>query len=1092
MKKSAANQSVQARVERLTLPTYPALDPDPNPMFFDLRDIQRSKGNIYPNPFTDQLSSEKVDRDYEAVYLENEFIEVVLIPELGGRIFAGKDKTNQYDFFYRHKVIKPALIGLLGPWISGGVEFNWPQHHRPSTFMPTDFSIEESPDGSKTVWMGEHDPLNRTKGMVGVCLHPGKAVVETKVRLYNRTPVPQTFLWWANAGVKINDHYQVIFPPDVHYSVFHTKQFVTEYPIAKGEFAGNDYGEGTDVSYWVNSYGATSFFAAPSKYSFFGGYDHECDNGVIHVANRHISPGKKFFTWANGPFGHTWQKNLMDDTGEYLELMAGVYTDNQPDFSWIMPYETKTFSQFWFPIQKIGGMKNANTRAAVNLEVQDGKARIGVYGTEVYPQAKVTLTAAGNLLLDVTVDLMPGKPYLSQVEVPAGIADSDLLLKVNEASGVEVIRYAPEKPWDGELPEPYEPPAKPEEMESVEDLFLTGLHLDQYRHPAIDPEPYWLEGLRRDPGESNCNIGLGKRSLRRGKFSEAEEYFKTAVKRLTLRNLNPYNGEAHYQLGLTLKYQGRLDEAYDAAYKAIWNHAWQAAGYYLLAQVDCLRQDYLTALDHLTRSLETNSQSLQARDLKSAVLRRLGCVEEAKALAAQTLELDPLDYWARWELIELDAESKDDFVKMVGDDPQTCLDIALDYAGAGLWQEAVRLLETQAVASKLYPMVGYTLCYLYRQMGEEAKASEWAKQAQQASPDYCFPARLDEMLILEDVLRITPDDARASYYLGNLLYDKKRYDEAVRRWKDAVRLEPGLAIPWRNLGLAAYNLDRDLEEAQRCFEQAFAANPDDPRILFELDQLLKRKGCAPEKRLEGLEARLDLVNKRDDLCLERAAILNRLGKPQQALDILTNRQFHPWEGGEGQVSGQYCNAHWLLGRQALETGDADTALHHFMTGLEIPQNLGEVPYESEIAALMFYAGETQTALGNQEEAQKSYERVLALHGGWGGLSVVSYYQALALRRLGHETEASQKLRELLMQSLVACESEPEVNYFYLAMPSPVFEDDLKKVNQERFTFLAGMAHLGLGEKDEAKASFEKVLALNPANLPAHEEYRRIA
>jgi hypothetical protein len=260
----------------------------------------------------------------------------VLLPELGGRIFLGLDKTNGYDFFYRHAVIKPALIGTFGPWISGGVEFNWRQHHRPSTFDPTDFTIQEHPDGSRTVWMGEHGPLDRTNGIVGAALYPGKAVVETKVCLFNRTPFQQTFLWWAGAGVSINPKYQVIFPPDLYYAVYHAKNHVIEYPSGKGSFAGgNDYGAGTAVSWWGNTTGATSFFAAESRYEIFGGYDHSRGSSVAHVADTGISSGKEYFIWANGPFGHQWQKKLcdLDVEGEYPELIAGVYTDNQPDFS---------------------------------------------------------------------------------------------------------------------------------------------------------------------------------------------------------------------------------------------------------------------------------------------------------------------------------------------------------------------------------------------------------------------------------------------------------------------------------------------------------------------------------------------------------------------------------------------------------------------------------------------------------------------------------------------------------------------------------------------------------------------------------------
>ena len=206
--KGKTPQSVRAWEEDVVIPTYPAAEPDRNPMFLDKRVYQGSSGKVYPNPFTDRVSDTKVEKSYKAVFLENEFLRLMILPEIGGRIHIGQDKTNGYDFFYRQNVIKPALVGLLGPWISGGVEFNWPQHHRPSTFMPVEFRIEEHNDGSHTVWLSEHEPMNRMKGMVGICLYPGKAIVEAKVRLYNRTPFVQTFLWWANAGIHVHDRYE--------------------------------------------------------------------------------------------------------------------------------------------------------------------------------------------------------------------------------------------------------------------------------------------------------------------------------------------------------------------------------------------------------------------------------------------------------------------------------------------------------------------------------------------------------------------------------------------------------------------------------------------------------------------------------------------------------------------------------------------------------------------------------------------------------------------------------------------------------------------------------------------------------------------
>lgn len=1087
-------QRVTARTERMTIPTYRTLAPEPNPMFFETRNVQGSKGNIYPHPFIDRIANDRVDVEYQAIILENEYIHLVLLPELGGRIFIAQDKTNGYDFFYRHEVIKPALIGTFGPWISGGVEFNWPQHHRPTTFDPTDVVIEDNDDGSVTVWMGEHEPLNRTKGMVGVTLHPGKAVVETKVRLFNRTPFPQSFLWWANAGVKINDHYQVIFPPDVHYAVFHAKRPVIEYPIARGPFYGNDYGDGTDISYWTNSPGATSFFAAESKYEFFGGYDHERGCGVVHVADAGYSGGKKYFTWANGPYGHQWQRNLydLDEEGEYLELMAGAYTDNQPDFSWIMPYETRGFSQFWLPVQQIGAMKNANTRAAVNLEVGDGRAFLGVYATEAVEGARVTLTAGDRALFSATLDLGPGQPFTQEVALSAAQEPTDLVLRVSDAEGAEMISYRPEPAWDGVMAEPFQPPPAPADVATIEELFLVGLHLEQYRHPGLAPELYWREALRRDPADARCNLALGKLALRRGEFAAAEERFRTAVKRLTWLNDNPYDGEALYYLGLALQYQGRLDEAHKAFYKATWNYAWQAPAHYGLAQIALRRGEPARALAHLDRSLAVNAHNNKARGLKAAILRRSGDEAAAEALAAESIALDPLDFWARHELaLAKPAQSTFRLAEMqalMRGEAQTYLDIALDYAAAGLDDEARHLLGIAARLAPLHPMVAYTLSDLARRNGDAAADAAWQAQAAQASPDYCFPWRLEEMLVLQDTLRAYPDDARAAYYLGNLLYDKLRHAEAVALWQRAARLEPDFSIPWRNLGLAAYNDDKDLDAALAYFEKAVAANPDDPRLMLEHDFLLRRKAVAPEDRLARYLGRLDVVIQRDDLTTELMALYNRTGAPEKALALCQGRNFHPWEAGEGSVASQYTSAHWLLGRQALDTGDAGRALEHIQAGLAWPSSLGELPSDADTTQLLYYAGLAHAALGDADGAAAAFEGVLASKSQ---MIEVEVYQGLALLRQGREEEGRARLTALKRRAAELAETGIAPNYFFYGNPNPTFEEDPKKGQRLYFTLLGGLACLGLGDVVGARSALGQVLAADPANLVAYEELRRL-
>ena len=139
----AANEAVVVRHEQIVLPTWLPAAPDKHPMFLERRVYQGSSGSVYPLPFTDRIADKPVDRTWKAVWIENEFLRVLVLPEIGGRIHAIQDKTNGYDLIYNQHVIKPALVGLAGPWISGGIEFNWPQHHRPATFLPVDFTIEE-------------------------------------------------------------------------------------------------------------------------------------------------------------------------------------------------------------------------------------------------------------------------------------------------------------------------------------------------------------------------------------------------------------------------------------------------------------------------------------------------------------------------------------------------------------------------------------------------------------------------------------------------------------------------------------------------------------------------------------------------------------------------------------------------------------------------------------------------------------------------------------------------------------------------------------------------------------------------------------
>jgi tetratricopeptide (TPR) repeat protein len=1042
--------------ESVVIPTYPVPPPDKNPMFLEKRVYQGSSGKVYPLPFYGRVAETTVDQQWEAVRIENEFIRAMILPQLGGRIHVGQDKTNGYDFFYRQNVIKPALVGLAGPWISGGVEFNWPQHHRPATFMPVDVHIEEHADGSRTVWCSDHDPMSRMKGMHGLCLHPGKAYIELKVRLYNRTPFVQTFLWWANVATRVHELYQSFFPPDVYYVADHAKRAMSEYPLAQGFYYGVNYGERgrrgvpagempsqfvpppgryapNDLSWYANIPVPTSYMCMGSQEDFFGGYDHGQEAGVVHVANHHISPGKKQWTWGNHEFGYAWDRNLTETGGPYIEIMAGVYTDNQPDFSFLMPGETKTFSQFWYPIQKIGPALHANLDAAVSAH--------GICVTSAFPGATVN---------GRKVDLVAGEPFL---------CDCSKGVTVCAADGRELIRYKPKPRAKGKVPPAATEPPLPADIASADELYITGLHLDQYRHATRCPSLYWREALRRDPLDARCNNALGLWHLRRGEFATAEKHFRSAIERITRRNPNPYDGEPYYNLGLTLRYLGRDAEAYAAFYKATWNYAWQAAGYHAIAELDCRQGEWSKALEHIDRSLRVNADNLKARDLKAIVLRKLNHAGKAEALLQETLALDPLDWWARHLLGE-----------NVDCDTPTRLDLALDLERAGLREEAVALLENATPEWDLgaQPLVEYYLNWL------RGKPKVVA-----ASADYCFPSRLEEIAILEAA---HPRDARALYYLGCLLYDKRRHEEAIRLWEKSARLDPKFPTVWRNLGIGYFNVSGQPKKALAAYEKAFAADATDARLLYERDQLWKRIGITPVKRLAELERHLELVRQRDDLTVELSALYNQTGRHDRALDLIAARKFQPWEGGEGQALGQHVRTHLALGRQALEAGALSAALEHFESALSSPQNLGEAKHLlANQSDVWYWLGEVCAALGDAKAARGWWTKAATFKGDFQQMSVrafseMTYYSALALEKLGKKPAARTLLRNLLAYAKKLHGTPATIDYFATSLPTMLlFEDDLQKRQQTTATFLMSQARLGLGQTAQAKQLLRQVL-----------------
>lgn len=365
--------SVRVWEEAVVLPTYVVDPPDPMPRFYEEDEHQGVQRRLYPYPVNDALTRRREERTYRMVYLENEYIQVSVIPEIGGRLFSALDKTNGYDFFYRQHVIKPSLIGMNGAWISGGIEWGFPHHHGPDVHAPMDWTYTENGDGSATVWIANVDRLHRMRVLVGYTLRPESSLLEMSIRPQNRSPLVHSMLVWTNPAVHVDTTYQVIFPPSVEYVTGHSKREMNTWPVASGRwgFGGVD---GLDISWWKNITSPSSFFAWNPQEDLFGGYDHGADAGVVWVGDRHIAPGMKFWAWGNGPAGEMADRELTDTDGPYIELMAGAYSDNQPDYSWLQPHESKSVTMTWFPIRNLGGLSYATLEVALKWRSSTSRA----------------------------------------------------------------------------------------------------------------------------------------------------------------------------------------------------------------------------------------------------------------------------------------------------------------------------------------------------------------------------------------------------------------------------------------------------------------------------------------------------------------------------------------------------------------------------------------------------------------------------------------------------------------------------------------------------------------------------------------------
>lgn len=1047
---------------KITIPTYREPSAEEMPMFAENRVHQRTSGNPYPNHIVLEVDREhKEDKEYTCIRLENEYLKLEILPELGGKIYSAYDKTTGYDFFYKQHVIKPALIGCLGSWISGGLEFNWPFHHRASTFMPTDYYIERQDDGSVIVWLSEHDPIERMKGMVGIVLKPGEAKFETRMKLCNRTSVTSSFLWWENTAVPVNKQYQIFYPKDVSYVNFHYKRSVTTYPVATnalGVFNGIRYNGETDISMHKNTVQPTSYFCAPSKYDFFGGFDHEKDCGVVHIANHHTAPGKKMFTWAYNQLSASWENALTDTDGAYAELMAGSYSDNQPDFAWIEPYETKEFSQHWYPIGKVGIPCYANLNGAVHWD-NDGL----IIQTTSNRKATVVAEYDGKVVLKKEVDFNAGVPSAFNAEFK-GVGSSVKVI----CDSIEIISYTEEEKNIYDIPDTTEDMPNFKEVKTAQELYLEGVHVWQYRDPAILPDSYWKEALKRDGEHIGSLNALAVFNYKHDDFEKALEYAKRAENVVCKYNKHPQSGEIFFNLGLIYLATDEFDTAYDYFYKSSWNMNYYSAAMTHIAAIDGKRGHFKNMLYHSENALKYNVNNPIASVYAAIAQHNTGKEDKAIDSIESVLNSDPLNHLARYVYCKLNKLSKEDFYfALKSDASQTCMDIAFDLYACGMDEWATELLD--GVQNKS-PMIYYII-------GDYNEAEN--------TPLYSsFPFRTEEYKILKNVTDSNSDLPMAHYYYGCLCYASGKYECAAKHFSKAIELKPDFYISYRNLAVAYYSHLNKKDEVLPLLKKALELNPKNRQLVYEYAYVSAKLGVSPCERIKFI---LDnsTGTMRDDVCIELARAYNQNGEYEKAIELFDFHTFVPCEGGEHAVAEQYMFAYYAIGRRLLSENKFANAAKAFKKAQILPQNLGAGLWnECKLIPHQFYYAMCCGGMGNHGEAEKIYDHILEFKIDYFSnmhLPELPFYQAMAYTARG-DFLMGRALIDKYQKKWNEAITKEDVGYFGTTPFFISYCDDAKTARKAYYSYLLGFAYRFMERHEKSKEMFHAAADCDKSNL----------
>lgn len=995
------SKPTRARVyeEELVIPTYEVGPESRYAGFF-----HEGHGRIYPYTRRDDLLGRRKNVSYRAVYVENDYLKVVVLPELGGHLYGMYDKTNDREVFYRNHVIKPGLIGLRGAWIPTGIEFNFPVGHTVSTLSPVDYALIEEDDGFVGVEVSDIELVSRMKWSVIIGLHPDRMAAQVRVRLYNRTTLGHRYYYWANAAVKATDGLEFICDAPAAWNWRKPVSF----PVTE---------DGRNIAWYRNYEHGADVFTLGGKNDFMGAYDHDGDAGVVHIGKLFELPGRKFFTWGRGERGDIWTNVLTDDDGPYIEIQRGRFP-TQADYGFLEPGELVEWNEHWYPVREMSGVACAALDASANLSIHVGEdtntAFVAVNVTRAFPELTVRLEEAGSTVFEETLPLSPQDRYRRQVPVSSSdIHRYKLTLKQADHA---VLSYAPA-------------PAAPINTKDYEHLMPEGFRFqvqrrnrrgkhdsteDKYRSAILAIKwNQWkrtrslFENILKDePDHVGALVGVGRVEIWGLRYREAEEHLKRAAV------LDREHPRAHFYLGVARRLLGDDRGAREAFYQIAKRGVDLAhAARWQLGEMAALDGDYEDALDHLEQAARYSLRANRPEGILAAVFRRTGRLDDARSLAHELVQRDATDFVALNELrLALAAsgesaqakELQDELSRRMRRTVHCYIESALEYASAGLYQEAVEILRSYK-PGKVEDCAGEAMLYYYlawligRASPGSDEVASWLKKAKAACCDHVFPNRHEAEAALLFALTADEGDHNAHHFLGNLYASRFQVKRAMAHWRKALLTAPDSPVVLRNLGLAFWQELGRANSALPYYKKAVKADPGDYRLLAEADRLYSDAG-KPALRAKLWKLATPQHMEHNEFRTRFLYYLAETARYEKAADFLEQHTFYSTEGGFG-IRRIYDDVHVRLALKHFDAGRCDAALEEIGKLDRTPANLlVDASRSDSDSRKCLLEGDILKAMGKDEEAKEAYRRGAKHHGEW--ISTAIYFCGLCQKRLG--------------------------------------------------------------------------------------------